>query len=336
MAPSPFSAFEKLDAVNPILGPNEDTWFVCPFAGRVNWEAKDVFNPAAVVHRGRVALLYRAEDRVGRHAGTSRIGLAWSTDGLHFEREARPVLFPSNDAWARYEWEGGCEDPRVVRLPGGAYLLTYTMYDGRTARLATATSTNLWSWQKQGPAFPQMPDLWSKAGSIVVEDTPDGLQAALIDGKLWMYWGESSVFAASSPDGEHWDIVTDEDGQPKPLFRVRPGRSDSTLVEPGPPALLTPQGIVLSYHGKNAAGDDGDTRFPPATYTSFTATFDPTDPTRLLARDDAPWFVPERPYELEGQFGNVCFVEGMVHFQNRWLLYYGTADSLIAVAEAPG
>jgi predicted GH43/DUF377 family glycosyl hydrolase len=31
----------------------------------------------------------------------------------------------------------------------------------------------------------------------------------------------------------------------------------------------------------------------------------------------------------------VVFVEGLVPFGGRWLLYYGTADSLIGVAEAP-
>ena len=32
---------------------------------------------------------------------------------------------------------------------------------------------------------------------------------------------------------------------------------------------------------------------------------------------------------------NVCFLEGLVFFRNRWLLYYGTADSRVAVAAAP-
>jgi predicted GH43/DUF377 family glycosyl hydrolase len=30
----------------------------------------------------------------------------------------------------------------------------------------------------------------------------------------------------------------------------------------------------------------------------------------------------------------VCFVEGLVHFKQKWFLYYGTADSKIAVAIA--
>ena len=30
----------------------------------------------------------------------------------------------------------------------------------------------------------------------------------------------------------------------------------------------------------------------------------------------------------------MCFLQGLVYFQEKWLLYYGTADSNIAVAEA--
>ena len=47
----------------------------------IAWAAKDVFNPAAAVHGGRVCLVFRAEDRDGPFAGTSRLGLATSIDG---------------------------------------------------------------------------------------------------------------------------------------------------------------------------------------------------------------------------------------------------------------
>ena len=52
----------------------------------IRWDDKDVFNPAAVVRDGKVHLLFRAEDKIGKFAGTSRIGLAISEDGLHFEK----------------------------------------------------------------------------------------------------------------------------------------------------------------------------------------------------------------------------------------------------------
>jgi predicted GH43/DUF377 family glycosyl hydrolase len=33
-----------------------------------------------------------------------------------------------------------------------------------------------------------------------------------------------------------------------------------------------------------------------------------------------------------GEVNDVCFVEGLVHFKGKWFMYYGTADSKIAVA----
>src|SRR5512138_2789433 len=107
--------FEKADDVNPILLPDTNSKFYCPVRkDTVQWEEKDVFNPAAVLKNDTVFLLYRAEDSIGKFAGTSRIGLAWSTDGLHFKKHPVPVLYPDNDSSKIYEWEGGCEDPRIV------------------------------------------------------------------------------------------------------------------------------------------------------------------------------------------------------------------------------
>src|SRR5260370_33719700 len=89
--------FKKTDSINPILIPDPAIEFFCPVR-KVNlrWEEKDVFNPAAVIRHDTVFLLYRAEDSIGKFASTSRIGLAWSTDGLHFKRNPTPVLYPDN------------------------------------------------------------------------------------------------------------------------------------------------------------------------------------------------------------------------------------------------
>ena len=91
--------FEKADNANPVLLPDTNSTFRCPVRNTiVQWEEKDVFNPAAVVRNDTVFLLFRAEDSIGKFAGTSRIGLAWSTDGLHFKKHPVPVLYPDNDA----------------------------------------------------------------------------------------------------------------------------------------------------------------------------------------------------------------------------------------------
>jgi predicted GH43/DUF377 family glycosyl hydrolase len=91
----------------------------------------------------------------------------------------------------RYEWEGGIEDPRVVHGPNGTFVMTYTSYDG-TARLCVATSQDLRTWTKHGPAFQkafdgEFRDAWTKSGSIITAPQPDGrLIAAKINGVYWM------------------------------------------------------------------------------------------------------------------------------------------------------
>ncbi len=49
-----------------------------------------------------------------------------------------------------------------------------------------------------------------------------------------------------------------------------------------------------------------------------------------------PVFKPELPYEKTGQYAaGTTFAEGLVFFHKKWFLYYGCADSLVAVATAP-
>ena len=97
--------FIKSDDVNPIMIPDSTSVFNCPVRkAPVKWEEKDVFNPAALVRHDTLFLLYRAEDKIGKYAGTSRIGLTWSTDGLHFKKNPDPVLYPDNDSLKKYEY----------------------------------------------------------------------------------------------------------------------------------------------------------------------------------------------------------------------------------------
>jgi len=203
--------FMKADAVNPILTPRAESEFQCPLNGRVKWEEGHVFNPTAVVRDGKIWLLYRAQDK----AGVSRLGLAWSDDGLHFTRRATPVLFPANDAMKQFEAGGGCEDPRVVEDEKGNYILTYTGYDGKTARLLVAASRDLVSWEKRGPAFDgELRDEWTKSGAIVCRQQGERFVATKIDGKYWMYFRDSKFLLAHSDDLIHWRPVTDKNGKP--------------------------------------------------------------------------------------------------------------------------
>ena len=87
----------------------------------------------------------------------------------------------------------------------------------------------------------------------------------------------------------------------------------------------------MIYNGRNIRSV-GDTSLPEGTYAAGQVLIDKNDPTKVIKRLSTNFMQPDKPYELTGQVNRVCFVEGLAQFQNRWFLYYGTADSKIAVA----
>ena len=343
--------FEKADSANPVLTPGTGTFTDPIWKKKISWEEKDVFNPAIVVKDGKIFMLYRAQDKIGLPGGTSRIGLAVSSDGLHFTRNTEPVFFPDNDAFKKFEWQGGCEDPRIVEDSSGIYYMTYTAYDGKIARLLIATSKDLLHWTKFGPVFAdaykgKYIDKWSKSGSIVSKYQNGRIIAQKINGKYWMYWGDQFIWAATSDDLIHWSPVEMTAGEKpsvtlkgeglhmpdlKIVVSTRNKKFDSDLVESGPPAMITDEGILLIYNSRNIPAI-GDTSLAEGTYAVGQVLIDKNDPTKVIKRLKHNFMQPDKPYELTGQVNRVCFVEGLAQFQNKWFLYYGTADSKIAVA----
>ena len=323
--------FDKVNDVNPILTSGSGIFF-CPVLQReIPWENKDVFNPAVVVKDSLIYMLYRAEDTIGRFNGTSRIGIAKSTDGLNFVRESSPVFYPENDSMKIFEWEGGIEDPRVVSHPDGGYIMTYTAYDGKTARLCHAYSSDLYKWIKKGTVLEnKYKNLWSKSGAIVVRRSGNNFIAEKINGYYWMYFGDTNLFLARSVDLLHWmPIVKNE--TLLPVLKPRPNKFDSRLVESGPFALISDRGIILLYNGMNL-DKGGDPQLPAGAYCAGQALFSKNNPAELINRTENYFLKPDQPYEIEGQVNQVCFIEGLTRFKSNWYLYYGTADSRIAVA----
>ena len=331
--------FVRLNEINPVITPDAESSFYCPIQQReVSWESDHTFNPAAVVREGKVYLFYRAEDNYGQGIGkhTSRLGIAVSDDGIHFERNKAPVFYPKEDEQYASEWPGGCEDPRIVERDDGTYVMTYTQYDQKMAQLAVATSKDLFHWEKHGYVFAESgcPQRWSKSGSIICRKEGERLIATKINGVYWMYWGEKHIYAAISNDLISWTPLLDENYELYPLLSPRPGKFDSLLVEPGPPAVLTNEGIVFLYNGKNSR-IWGDPNIVAGAYAAGQLLIDAENPMKLLERSMEPFFRPEMPYEKTGQYADgTVFIEGLVYFQGRWLLYYGCADSCVAVAEA--
>lgn len=336
-----WSDFQRPTGVNPIISPDSTTRFYCPITkDSVDWESNDTFNPAATIYDGKIVVLYRAEDKSGQGIGgrTSRLGYAWSEDGLHFQRKSTPAFYPDNDSQKKLEWPGGCEDPRIAMTEDGMYVMFYTQWNRKQARLAVATTRDLNKWEKHGPAFlkaynGRFKDDFSKSASIVTKLVNGKQVIAKIDGKYWMYWGEKFVNVATSEDLVNWTPMLSESGDFLKVIEPRRGKFDSSLTECGPPAVVTDKGILLLYNGKNANGLEGDTLYTANSYCAGQALFDPKDPTKLLGQLDIPFYIPEADFEKSGQYpAGTVFIEGLVFYGKKWYLYYGCADSRVAVA----
>jgi len=302
----------------PILRPTPDSRFRCPVQGKeVRWEEQNVYNPAAVVRGGEVYLLYRADDRSpdlgwGR---TCRIGLAYSEDGVHFIRHPKPVLYPDNDQWKEYEWEGGCEDLHIIEGEDGVYYMNYTTWSGKRDSMSVATSRDLVNWTRHGPAFrkaaPEKVD-GSRSGVVVSRREGDRLIAVKIDGKYWMYYTHPCALAWS-------DNLIDWTPTGKAVWPAG-GR------EAGAIALLRDDGILLMTQG----GHDS-----LGAWVLRQALINRNLLTTVLKEQKEPFLYPQYEWEKRGMTCHTTVGNGLVLFKGQWMLYYGSADRVIGLATCP-
>ena len=306
------------------------------------WESKLVYNPAAI-RLGRITyIVYWAfgDDHI------SRLGLAWSRDGVHIDgRLPHPIFAPQTDyelaeisvLQTRRREKGGCEDPRLV-LIGERVYLTYSAYsDVLQIALASITKQDFIAlsstpaaeamdkWTRHGPVFPGTLD----RNAVLFPQKINGQYAMLrrpIRGRV-------RDIAISYSD----TLETPWPADFEVVMKARPGMWDSERVGAGAQVLKTRHGWLRIYHG---VGIEKGRR----TYMLDAASLDLDDPKQALYRSHDPVFVPEEDYELYGWAPNVVFANGavarardaaqVIEDDDEIMIYYGGGDSVIGVAWA--
>ncbi len=290
---------------NPILEP----------VAKNPWEARAVFNPAAIYLDNKVHLLYRAMS----YDNTSVLGYASSKDGFKIDQRLEyPVYTPREPFEKKTKAKGnsGCEDPRMTKI-GDTIYLTYTAYDCKTARVGFSSIkaedflNHDWKWKKPILITPSQ-----------AENKNCVLFPEKINGKY--------VFLHRSDHRDIWlDFVPDLKFIDKKwlggdvLMEPREGSWDSMKIGAVAPPIKTKHGWLLLYHGVSATS-----RF----YRVGAALLDLEDPKQVLSRTRDPILEPRMPYEEEGQVNNVVFPSGVVLIKNTLFVYYGGADSVVGAA----
>ncbi len=287
-----------------------------PILTAANWPypINVAFNPAAtLLADGTTLLLCRIEDR----QGSSHLCAARSGNGFDgWEIDPTPTMEPEPDGHPEEAW--GIEDPRISYVPEvGSYAVTYTSYSPTGPGVSLAFTSDFRQFERLGQIMP-----------------PENKDAALFPRKIGGRWAlihrpviggtHAHIWVSYSPDLVYW-------GRHKMVLPSRPGPWwDSTRVGLACPPIETEDGWLVIYHGvkMTVAG---------AIYRVGLALLDLDDPQRCIARGNRWVMTAETPYEMVGDIHNVVFPCGYTldpSNPDTLHLYYGAADSCVAVATA--
>lgn len=326
MSTSPFLLTRH--PANPILSPNPDS----------TWENRVTANPGAWYDEatGTVSMLYRASAADVEHK--VYLGLATSTDGVHFTRAStEPFAAPSDG------FDGGCvEDPRIVKF-GDWYYIVYASRPYPAGQYWLKTPHAAWTPPYATPDWPvSLRENLSSSGLLISKDlktfkragritdpTLDDRDAILfpekINGKFallhrpmqWVGREYGTAFPAM------WIAFSDDVMKwPESTLLARATFDWECKIGGSTPPLRSEHGWVVIYH---AVGPDKH-------YRLGAMLLDLEDP-RIVRHRSPSWIMqPEHPIETDGYYKGCIFPCGNVVIGDTLHVYYGAGDQYIGLA----
>jgi len=281
------------------------------------WEKKAVFNAAAVDLGGSVHILYRAMG----DDNTSVLGYAQSRTGVKItRRQSEPAYRPRESFEMKLSsptGNSGCEDPRITRI-GNTLYMTYTAYDGIHPTRVALTSISIKDF------LAQKWDKWTVPQLTTPENVNDK-DTALLPEKIG---GQYMLLHRIDPQicADFLDTLDFKKSRLTRCIEImgpRPGMWDSVKIGIAGPPIKTPKGWLLIYHGVSKT----------STYRLGAVLLDLKNPAVVLSRTIDTILEPIEEYERVGQVKNAVFSCGAVARGDTLFIYYGAADTTLAVAK---
>jgi predicted GH43/DUF377 family glycosyl hydrolase len=277
-----------------------------------SYPANSVFNAAAAVTNGQTLLLVRVED----FRGISHLTVARSEDGVHgWKVDPEPTFRPEPKSHPEEIW--GIEDPRLTWLDElGLWAVAYTAFSRGGPLVSLATTRDFRDFTRLGPVMPP-------------EDKDAALFPVRFDGRWAMFHRpvaklaniSGDIWISFSPDLKHW-------GDHQQVIHARSGGWwDANKIGLSAPPLQTSQGWLVLYHGVRTTASG-------SIYRLGLALLDLAKPTIVRHRSEEWIFGPKAHYEREGDVDDVVFPCGWTTKDKTIYMYYGAADSCIALATA--
>ncbi|HIA92096.1 TPA: hypothetical protein EYO12_03205 [Candidatus Saccharibacteria bacterium] len=299
-------SYAKRYSGNPILLAKEENY----------WESSYVLNPSAIEIDGEINILYRA---LGPD-NTSVCGLAITKDGYTIdERLDEPIYIPR----AKFESKlkppdgiSGCEDLRA-QIIGDRIFVTYTGYNGVDPPAVAASSISIEEFKNRKFQSWTEPHLISPVG---IDDKDAAIFSEKINDQYLVFHRiDHHICADTLPELDFEKHQLDRCIQ---VMGPRKGMWDSLKIGINGPPIKTEKGWLQFYHGINEHHH----------YLMGAALLDLKDPTKIIGRSAMPIMEPETQWELEGWIDNVIFSCGQVVRDDTIFIYYGGADTVVAVA----
>jgi len=279
------------------------------------WEKKAVFNPAALDLNGDVHILYRAQG----DDNVSTMGYARSKNGVKVnQRSTEPVYKPRADFESKKNDGGsGCEDPRLTRI-GNTVYLAYTAYNGVDPWRSALSSISVKDfvankWDKWSPPQLVTPD--------PVQDKDTCILPEKVGGQYMLMHRIDPMLCADFLDS--LDFKKSRLTRCIEIMGPRPGMWDSVKIGIGGPPIKTSKGWLLIYHGVSKS----------STYRLGAVLLDLKNPSIVISRTVDPIMEPVEEYERVGLTRNAVFSCGAVLRGDNLFIYYGGADTVVAVAK---
>lgn len=265
-----------------------------------SWESRHIFNSSMIELGNEIHYVYRAmgDDMV------SRLGYASSPDGYIIkERLNYPIFSPSNSLEKR-----GCEDPRITVIDNKC-IMTYTAYSDISQIAITSISVDdflekKWNW---GPrVYPFLATI-NKNAVIFPEKISEQY--------VMLHRIDPNIYIAYSRDLKAWY-------DSKIIIKPRLDMWDSLKIGAAGPPIAIDEGWLQIYHGV-------DTKF---TYRLGAVILDRENPEKQLYRTRDPFLEPQEEYECHGWIPNVVFSCGAIIKNNKLLVSYGCADTVVGIS----
>jgi len=301
---------------NPILSPLREH----------PWEAAAVFNGSPIVEGKKTLIVYRAmsEPDLLRepHIRMSVIGRATSDDGINY-RDRAVLISPDRE----FDF-CGCEDPHVTKLDG-TYYIFYTALGGYpfsadNIKVAVALSKDLETVNEKHLVTP-----FNAKGMSLFPEKINGKMAALLTVNTDRKPSDICYAEFDKPEdiwsAEYWDTWWKN----LEAHKVSVRRLPSDHLELGAAPILTDKGWLVVYSHIQRYGQ-GDQVFGVEAIL-----LDKDNPRHVIGRTKGPFMVPEDYYEQTGMVAHAIFPTGTLIRNDRLEIYYGAADTHVAMATIP-